>query len=70
MTSEDGGSGLRGLNGQGIITTSSALQDSLIWDDVVYLSQSGFSPLLVNEIESKFAKCWMKSLHVDFFNRD
>ena len=42
ITSEDGGSGLRGLNGQGTITTSSAFQDSLIWDDVVYLSQSTF----------------------------
>ncbi|MGB1897863.1 MAG: hypothetical protein ACPHRB_03395 [Candidatus Poseidoniaceae archaeon] len=42
VTSEDGGSGLRGLNGQGMITTSSAIQDSLIWDDVVYLSQSTF----------------------------
>ena len=42
VTSEDGGSGLRGLNGQGLVTTSSLVQESLIWDDVVYLSESTF----------------------------
>ena len=42
MTSEDGGSGLRGLNGQGLVTNSSAIQSSLIWDEVVYLADSTF----------------------------
>ena len=42
ITSEDGGSGLRGLNGQGLVTTSTPLQDFVIWDEVVYLSDSTF----------------------------
>ena len=42
VTSEDGGSGLRGLNGQGVITNSSAIQSSLIWDEAVYLADSTF----------------------------
>ena len=42
VTSEDGGSGIRGLDGQGRITTSSAIQSSLIWDEVVYLTDSTF----------------------------
>jgi len=42
ITSEDGGSGLRGLNGQGLVTTSSPLQDFVIWDELVYLSDSTF----------------------------
>jgi len=42
VTSEDGGSGLRGLNGQGLVTISSAIQSSLIWDEVVYLTDSTF----------------------------
>ena len=41
MTSEDGGSGLRGLNGQGVVTNSSPLQDSLVWDEK-YLADSTF----------------------------
>lgn len=42
ITSEDGGSGLRGLNGQGLVTTSAPLQDFVIWDEVVYLEDSTF----------------------------
>ena len=42
VTSEDGGSGLRGLNGQGLVTTSSTIQNSLIWEEVVYLTDSTF----------------------------
>ena len=42
ITSEDGGSGLRGLNGQGLVTTSAPLQDFVIWDKVVYLEDSTF----------------------------
>ena len=42
ITSEDGGSGLRGLNGQGLVTTSAPLQDFVIWDKVVYLDDSTF----------------------------
>ena len=42
VTSEDGGSGLRGLNGQGIITNASGIQSSLIWEEVVYLTDSTF----------------------------
>ena len=42
ITSEDGGSGLRGLNGQGLVTTSAPLQDYVIWDKVVYLEDSTF----------------------------
>ncbi|CAI8328637.1 MAG: Uncharacterised protein [Candidatus Poseidoniaceae archaeon] len=42
ITSEDGGSGLRGLNGQGIITTSAPLQDFVVWDKVVCLEDSTF----------------------------
>lgn len=42
ITSENGGSGLRGLNGQGLVTTSSPLQDFVIWDEVVYLTDSTF----------------------------
>jgi hypothetical protein len=42
ITSEDGGSGLRGLNGQGLVTTSSPLQDSVVWEEVVYLKDSTF----------------------------
>ena len=42
ITSEDGGSGLRGLNGQGLVTTSAPLQEFVIWDKVVYLEDSTF----------------------------
>ena len=42
ITSEDGGSGLRGLNGQGLVTTSAPLQDFVVWDKVVYLKDSTF----------------------------
>jgi len=42
ITSEDGGSGLRGLNGQGLVTSSTPLQDFLVWDEVVYLKDSTF----------------------------
>ena len=42
ITSEDGGSGLRGLNGHGLLTTSAPLQDFVIWDKVVYLEDSTF----------------------------
>ena len=42
VTSEDGGSGLRGLNGQGLVTISSTIQNSLIWEEVVYLTDSTF----------------------------
>ena len=42
ITSEDGGSGLRGLNGQGLVTTSTPLQDFVVWDKVVYLKESTF----------------------------
>jgi len=42
ITSEDGGSGLRGLSGQGLVTMSSPLQDSVIWEEVVYLKDSTF----------------------------
>ena len=42
ITSEDGGSGLRGLNGQGLVTTSAPLQDFVVWDKVVYLEDSTF----------------------------
>jgi len=42
ITSEDGGSGLRGLNGQGLVTTTTPLQDFVIWDKVVYLKDSTF----------------------------
>ncbi len=42
ITSEDGGSGFRGWNGQTIVTVSSPIQDSVIWDDVVYMMDSTF----------------------------
>ena len=42
ITSEDGGSGLRGLNGQGLVTTTSPLQDSVVWEEIVYLKDSTF----------------------------
>ena len=42
ITSEEGGSGLRGLNGQGLVTTSAPLQEFVIWDKVVYLEDSTF----------------------------
>ena len=42
ITSEDGGSGLRGWNGQSIVSVSSPLQDSVVWDDVVYLMDSTY----------------------------
>ena len=42
ITSEDGGSGLRGLNGYGLLTTSAPLQDFVIWNKVVYLGNSTF----------------------------
>ncbi len=42
ITSEDGGSGFRGWNGQNIVTVSSPIQSSVIWDDVVYLIDSTF----------------------------
>ena len=42
VTSEDGGSGLRGLNGQGLVSPSSAIDSSLIWDEIVYLADSTF----------------------------
>jgi len=42
ITSEDGGSGLRGLNGQGLVTMTSPLQDSVVWEEIVYLKDSTF----------------------------
>ncbi|MGA0379678.1 MAG: hypothetical protein ACO3NJ_02610 [Candidatus Poseidoniaceae archaeon] len=42
ITSEDGGSGLRGLNGQGLVTMTSPLQDSEVWEEIVYLKDSTF----------------------------
>jgi len=42
ITSEDGGSSLRGWNGQTIVSVSAPFQDSVIWDDVVYLEDSTF----------------------------
>ena len=42
ITSEDGGSGLRGLNGQGLVTMTAPLQDSVVWEEIVYLKDSTF----------------------------
>ena len=42
ITSEDGGSGLRGLNGQGLVSMTSPLQDSVVWEEIVYLKDSTF----------------------------
>lgn len=42
ITSEDGGSGLRGWSGQGIVSVSAPIEDPIIWDDVVYLEDSTF----------------------------
>ena len=42
ITSEDGGSGLRGWSGQSIVTVCAPIQDSVIWDDVIYLADSTF----------------------------
>ena len=42
ITSEDGGSGLRGWSGQDIVSVSAPIEDPIIWDDVVYLEDSTF----------------------------
>ncbi|MGB1792869.1 MAG: hypothetical protein ACPHMS_03195 [Candidatus Poseidoniaceae archaeon] len=49
ITSEDGGSGLRGLNGQGLVTMTSPLQDSVVFTIQTSSSQSpaSLSPQIV-----------------------
>ena len=52
ITSEDGGSAFRGWTGQTIVTVSSPIQDSVIWDDVVYLEDSTFLAVGTYTIQS------------------